>query len=232
MLGLVKNTVIVSSILGGVSDNTGSGIARRLVIKAGLNVILACNIPKNSRMIEVNAEKNLVEKLISLGFFFLLRIYFHQHHNCRDHKIYIRCTTNALHCQNTIIFTTLKNAVEKYESGNLRLEATNVFNDASDGYLVEDSCVFVADVFVCKETITGEGECLSIIKDAPTLTVGFTLKSVMFLTHEKIPALSKGRSLGTGTFRSLYLALADLTTLAPGSKIYAPGSGAGQAHGW
>ncbi|KAJ0026032.1 hypothetical protein Pint_07228 [Pistacia integerrima] len=45
-----------------------------------------------------------------------------------DHKIYIRCTTNALHCQNTIIFTTLKNAVEKYESGNLRLEATNGLN--------------------------------------------------------------------------------------------------------
>ncbi|KAJ0026031.1 hypothetical protein Pint_07229 [Pistacia integerrima] len=56
------------SILGGVSDNTGSGIARRLVIKTGLNVILACNIPKNSPMIEVNAEKKLVEKLISLGY--------------------------------------------------------------------------------------------------------------------------------------------------------------------
>ncbi|XP_031288142.1 uncharacterized protein LOC116146825, partial [Pistacia vera] len=63
-----KNTVIVSSILGGVSDNTGSGIAQRLVIKTGLNVILACNIPKNSPMSEVNAEKKLVEKLMSLGY--------------------------------------------------------------------------------------------------------------------------------------------------------------------
>ncbi|KAJ0036032.1 hypothetical protein Pint_24234 [Pistacia integerrima] len=63
-----NNTVSVSSILGGVSDNTGSGIARRLVIKTGLNVILACNIPKNSPMLEVNAEKKLVEKLISLGY--------------------------------------------------------------------------------------------------------------------------------------------------------------------
>ncbi|XP_044487672.1 proteasome assembly chaperone 4 [Mangifera indica] len=63
-----NNTVSVSSILGGVSDNTGSGIARRLVLKTGLNVILACNIPKNSPMLEVNAEKKLVGKLISLGY--------------------------------------------------------------------------------------------------------------------------------------------------------------------
>ncbi|KAJ0093132.1 hypothetical protein Patl1_24766 [Pistacia atlantica] len=28
--------------------------------------------------------------------------------------------------------------------------------------------VFGAEVFVCKETITGKGECLSMIKDAPT----------------------------------------------------------------
>ncbi|XP_022722373.1 proteasome assembly chaperone 4 [Durio zibethinus] len=62
-----SNTVSVTSILGGASDNTGSGIARRLVLKTGLNVIVACNIPKNSPMLEANAEKKLVEKLIALG---------------------------------------------------------------------------------------------------------------------------------------------------------------------
>ncbi|XP_074338263.1 uncharacterized protein LOC141676506 isoform X2 [Apium graveolens] len=50
------------------SDNTGSGIARRIVIKTGLNVILACNIPKDNPMLEVNAEKRLVQKLIELGY--------------------------------------------------------------------------------------------------------------------------------------------------------------------
>lgn len=72
--------VSVTSILGGNSDNTGSGIARRLgnfvtllgvlknyyfgswfkilclffvVLKTGLNIIMACNIPKNSPMVEV-----------------------------------------------------------------------------------------------------------------------------------------------------------------------------------
>ncbi|PSR92459.1 Proteasome assembly chaperone 4 like [Actinidia chinensis var. chinensis] len=63
-----NNTVSVTNILGGASDNTGSGIVRRLVLKTGLNVILACNIPKNSPMLEADAEKKLVQKLINLGY--------------------------------------------------------------------------------------------------------------------------------------------------------------------
>lgn len=63
-----NNTVSVASILAGASDSTGSGIARRIVLKTGLNVILACNIPKDSPMLEVNAEKKLVQKLIDLGY--------------------------------------------------------------------------------------------------------------------------------------------------------------------
>ncbi|XP_074338262.1 uncharacterized protein LOC141676506 isoform X1 [Apium graveolens] len=63
-----NNTVSVASFLAGASDNTGSGIARRIVIKTGLNVILACNIPKDNPMLEVNAEKRLVQKLIELGY--------------------------------------------------------------------------------------------------------------------------------------------------------------------
>ncbi|XP_009622573.1 uncharacterized protein LOC107774634 isoform X2 [Nicotiana tabacum] len=63
-----SNTVAVSSLTGGTSDNTGSGIARRLVLKTGLNVVLACNIPKNSPMLEAAAEKKLMQKLISLGY--------------------------------------------------------------------------------------------------------------------------------------------------------------------
>ncbi|XP_038881184.1 proteasome assembly chaperone 4 [Benincasa hispida] len=63
-----NNTVSVTSILGGSSDNTGSSMARRLVLKSGLNIILASNIPKNSPMIEVAAEKILVQKLVTLGY--------------------------------------------------------------------------------------------------------------------------------------------------------------------
>ncbi|KAJ7955313.1 Proteasome assembly chaperone 4 like [Quillaja saponaria] len=63
-----NNFVSVTSILGGASDNTGTGIARRLVSKTGLNIILACNIPKNNPMVEADAEKILIQKLINLGY--------------------------------------------------------------------------------------------------------------------------------------------------------------------
>ncbi|ESW10555.1 hypothetical protein PHAVU_009G219800 [Phaseolus vulgaris] len=63
-----NNSVSVTSLLGGFSDNTGSGIAHRLVLKTGLNIILACSIPKNNPMLEIEAEKILIQKLVSLGY--------------------------------------------------------------------------------------------------------------------------------------------------------------------
>ncbi|KAG6431324.1 hypothetical protein SASPL_109403 [Salvia splendens] len=63
-----SNAVGVTSLIGGSSDNTGSGIARRLVLKTGLNVVLACNLPNNNPMLEASAEKKLLQKLISLGY--------------------------------------------------------------------------------------------------------------------------------------------------------------------
>ncbi|CAN0897923.1 hypothetical protein LINGRAHAP2_LOCUS19393 [Linum grandiflorum] len=57
-----SGSVSVSCVLGGASDNTGS------VLKSGLNVMLACNIPKNSPMIEANAERKMMEKLVQLGY--------------------------------------------------------------------------------------------------------------------------------------------------------------------
>uniref|UniRef100_A0A0D3HS39 Proteasome assembly chaperone 4 n=1 Tax=Oryza barthii TaxID=65489 RepID=A0A0D3HS39_9ORYZ len=62
------NGVSVTSVLGGTSDNTGSGMARRLVLKTGLNIVLACNIPKDSPMLEAAAERKLIEKLRGLGY--------------------------------------------------------------------------------------------------------------------------------------------------------------------
>ncbi|KAF4394260.1 uncharacterized protein LOC115714312 [Cannabis sativa] len=63
-----KNGVNVSCVLGGTSDNTGSGIVRRLVLKTGHHVILASNIPKNPPLLEAAAEKILMQKLINLGY--------------------------------------------------------------------------------------------------------------------------------------------------------------------
>ncbi|XP_078436324.1 proteasome assembly chaperone [Wolffia australiana] len=64
----LSDSVSVSSVMGGGSDNVGSSIARRLVIRTGLHVILSCNIPKGSPMLEATAERKLVEKLRSLGY--------------------------------------------------------------------------------------------------------------------------------------------------------------------
>lgn len=63
-----NNTASVTSLLGGGADSTGAGIARRLVLRTGLNIILACNIPKNSPTLEALAERILIQKLNSLGY--------------------------------------------------------------------------------------------------------------------------------------------------------------------
>ena len=54
----------------------------------------------------------------------------------------------------------------KLEWGLDKAISLKAFNDASNGFLVDDTCVFGAEVFVCKERSTGKGECVSLIKDA------------------------------------------------------------------
>ncbi|KAI0494390.1 hypothetical protein KFK09_024524 [Dendrobium nobile] len=63
-----SNTVSVTSLLKGNADNTGSSMARRLVLKTGLSVVLACNLPKDSPILEASAERKLIGKLRSLGY--------------------------------------------------------------------------------------------------------------------------------------------------------------------
>nr|XP_011463654.1 PREDICTED: uncharacterized protein LOC101297142 [Fragaria vesca subsp. vesca] len=41
------------------------------------------------------------------------------------------------------------------------------FTDVSNGFLVDDTCVFGAEVFVCKERRTGKWQCLTRVKGAP-----------------------------------------------------------------
>ncbi|KMZ62415.1 hypothetical protein ZOSMA_467G00080 [Zostera marina] len=62
-----NNSVSVTSLIGGGSDNSGSSIARHLVHKTGLNIILACHLPKDTPLLEFNAEKILIGKLKNLG---------------------------------------------------------------------------------------------------------------------------------------------------------------------
>lgn len=109
------------------------------------------------------------------------------------------------------------------------------FNDVSNGYLVDDTCVFGAEVFVTKETRSGKGECLSMIKDSSSSKHIWRIESFSKLESEcndsqtfsagdykwKIQMYPKGRRVGSGTHISLYLALADPTSIPSGSKIFA-----------
>ncbi|KAH7863955.1 hypothetical protein Vadar_023971 [Vaccinium darrowii] len=91
------------------------------------------------------------------------------------------------------------------------------------------------EVFVCKEGNTGKGESLLMVKDAITYKQQSRIEKFSKLDVEcydtqafnagdqkwKIQVYPKGKGTGIGTHISLFLALADPSTLPPNSKIYA-----------
>ncbi|GAY57504.1 hypothetical protein CUMW_179940 [Citrus unshiu] len=99
------------------------------------------------------------------------------------------------------------------------------FNDASNGYLVGDTCVFGAELSV-KERNKCKGECLSMTK----LTSASNYKHVWKIENfskleaklyesEEDTTLSQ-RSGSSISYISMYLQLADSSTITHGSKIY------------
>ncbi|PQQ00146.1 hypothetical protein Pyn_40361 [Prunus yedoensis var. nudiflora] len=56
--------------------------------------------------------------------------------------------------------------VAMLEVGFDRVIPLKAFADASNGYLIDDTCVFGAEVFVCKERRAGKAECLPRINNA------------------------------------------------------------------
>ncbi|KAL9365888.1 hypothetical protein Peur_043761 [Populus x canadensis] len=122
----------------------------------------------------------------------------------------------------------------KLECGFDQFIKLSTFNDARYGFVLEDTCVLGAEVFVCGERSRGKGEVLSMKKD-PTASkyawkiVNFSKlgeerqESQIFSTGDhqwKIVLYPKGRDLGMGTHLSIYLAL-DLATLPAGCRVYA-----------
>ncbi|KAL6190768.1 hypothetical protein ACLB2K_037162 [Fragaria x ananassa] len=108
------------------------------------------------------------------------------------------------------------------------------FTEASNGFLVDDTCVLGAEVFVSKERSMGKGECLSMVKDAVMYKHVWKIDSFSKITTDcqdsktfssgeqkwKIQLYPKGKGNGMGSHLSLILALADPTSLPPGTKIY------------
>ncbi|KAH8501885.1 hypothetical protein H0E87_016600 [Populus deltoides] len=122
----------------------------------------------------------------------------------------------------------------KLECGFDQFIKLSTFNDARYGFVLEDTCVLGAEVFVCGERSRGKGEVLSMKKD-PTASkytwkiVNFSKldekrqESQIFSTGDhqwKIVLYPKGKGPGMGTHLSLYLAL-DLATLPAGCRVYA-----------
>ncbi|XP_031256349.1 uncharacterized protein LOC116114342 [Pistacia vera] len=109
-----------------------------------------------------------------------------------------------------------------------------VFTDDSKGFLVDDTCKVGVQVFVSKESSTGRGECLKMIKDPRSFTYVWKIENFSKLDCEyydskeftvagfnwKMQLYPNGRDSGTGSHISLYLVLADLTSLTPTSRIY------------
>ncbi|XP_010248170.1 PREDICTED: ubiquitin carboxyl-terminal hydrolase 12-like [Nelumbo nucifera] len=108
------------------------------------------------------------------------------------------------------------------------------FHEASNGYLVEDVCVFGAEVFVCKERSTGNGECLSVIRDAITYKHTWKIDNFSIIDKEcaeskefnaadhkwKVELYPQGKDDGMVNSLSLYLALVNSKLLPLGGKIY------------
>ncbi|XP_038721858.1 MATH domain and coiled-coil domain-containing protein At3g58400 isoform X2 [Tripterygium wilfordii] len=109
------------------------------------------------------------------------------------------------------------------------------FNDPSNGYLVDDECVFGAEVNVVKEKCSGRGECLSMMKEATSSKHVWRIDNFSKLDSEyydsrifsageqkwKMQLYPRGKRIGMGTHLSLFLALGDSTTFSRGSKVYA-----------
>ncbi|KAG5555385.1 hypothetical protein RHGRI_012804 [Rhododendron griersonianum] len=123
----------------------------------------------------------------------------------------------------------------KMECGFDQFIPLKTFTNIGNGYLVNDTCIFGAEVFICKERNTGKGESLSMVKGAITYKQLCKIENFSKLNVEcydstefnagdhkwKIQVYPKGKGSGAGTHISLYLALADPSILPPNSKIYA-----------
>ncbi|XP_028085241.1 MATH domain and coiled-coil domain-containing protein At3g58210-like [Camellia sinensis] len=106
-----------------------------------------------------------------------------------------------------------------------------VFSDSSNGYLVNDTCVFGIDIFILKQT--HKGEKLSMVKEIVTDSYIWNIKSFSTLNLDryesetfivrdhkwKILIYPRGNGEGKGNSMSMFLCL-DETTLPPDTKLF------------
>ncbi|XP_052171696.1 uncharacterized protein LOC127787676 [Diospyros lotus] len=120
--------------------------------------------------------------------------------------------------------------VMKTEWGEAKFLELQVFNDSSNGYLIDDACVFGAEVYVLK--MTRKAEYLSTLKEPNTGIYTWTIKpfSAFTLDHYesqwfvagghkwRIIFYPRGNGIGKGNSVSAFLSL-DESTLPPDTRL-------------
>ncbi|GAY34878.1 hypothetical protein CUMW_013770, partial [Citrus unshiu] len=110
----------------------------------------------------------------------------------------------------------------KLEWGFDQFIPLEAFNDASNGYPVDDTCVFGAEVFVKERNII-EGECLSMAKITSGCKFVWMVENFSKLDERRqesqIVLYPMGNGCGDGDHLSLFLAFEDSTLEA--IKVYA-----------
>ncbi|CAN6548333.1 unnamed protein product [Malus baccata var. baccata] len=107
--------------------------------------------------------------------------------------------------------------------------------DASNGYVINNNCVFGVEVFVRKERRAGNGRSISMTKNAAKYTHVWKIEKFSMLKDEyycskpftaanqrwQIMIYPKGNSTSKGTHFAPYLTLADAEKLHPRTQILA-----------
>ncbi|KAI4369489.1 hypothetical protein MLD38_017924 [Melastoma candidum] len=110
------------------------------------------------------------------------------------------------------------------------------FMDTRNGYLVDDTCVFGVEVFVTRERSAGNGENLTLVKDALVNYYYWNIdgyskivdkefvESAVFMAGDQrwqVRLHPLGKGAGAGNSVSLYLKLVGAESLPPTAKIFA-----------
>ncbi|XP_016438883.2 uncharacterized protein LOC107764797 [Nicotiana tabacum] len=142
---------------------------------------------------------------------------------------------NYLVLQDTTVEKGRRFHAMKVEWGFDRFISQEDFNNQANGYVVDDICVLGAEVYVCQEKFKGRGDCLSMVKDPISYKHVWKIDNFSSLSADcedsktfmqgehkwKIQVYPKGKGSGKDTHLSLYLALAEPSSLSQGSQIYA-----------
>ncbi|CAL5436108.1 unnamed protein product [Camellia sinensis] len=121
----------------------------------------------------------------------------------------------------------------KTELGFPQLLPLGTFNDAANGYLIRDTCLFGAEVVVMN--CTGRGECLTLLKKGLDITYTWKIDKFSSLVSKihysavftignqewRVRLYPEGQATGEGKCLSLYLELDDSKSFPSERKTYA-----------